>query len=397
MPQDEPPPSTNRLARMPALVRRLGGRAIPVVGTGLLVVDALCLIHGLIPEQTKIGNMIQGLDGRADDYAWSGEVLRGAGDGLETASIINDYWGDPSQLIGLQANAARSEILSDTARQIELQALPTGNEPLAETLQHRRDTAVGYINSAVAEGAPEVVQQVLEDDRAESARQEAEFQARSQQIPPLPSGASAEPVRVTGSCRPVRLCFWPATNARRQPLRREFERQLEAKERVINADLLGDQVGNRQAFCNPTQRSANAAQAAASRTAARTAHRQALTQLYRPHARAIPNVRARLSDTAPIRARARMRSLAALHNPAMVAGGGPGLDFTPADADNVLAGRPICNFGHKAVNSSIGRSLGNGGSRSSRLKDDTRRQAANGWAGARTGTNERIGMTGDRA
>ena len=245
MAQDVP---GTRHRRFPATMqgaRRVAVRFVPIVGWGLTIYEVGSLIDGAIPDTTQIQWMIDDLNGRAGEYAWSGEIIHGAGNGVNTGQLINQYWGQPSLPMRLQANAARSEILADTARQVQLQALPTGNEALAEALRDRANTTIGHINSAVANGDEAQVQEILDEYRAESARQEEEFRQANASAPPT-SEVTEGNVSIVGQCRPIRLCFWPSGRYRNNTtLRREYERQLANQERGLNAMAPADVVSNR--------------------------------------------------------------------------------------------------------------------------------------------------------
>lgn len=349
---------------------RVGARFVPVIGWGLLAYD----IVNLLPSETLIGPQIAEMRGRAGVYAWDGGSYLSAANGTNTNYLIGHSGLSGSALdLQLAANAARSEIFADTARQLELQTLPYDNTALAGAFIDRADTTVGHINAAAARGDAAEIEAILEEYRAESARQEEEFRAGLTAIPAV--GPTEEGnVSVTGTCRPIRICFWPAARFRRGRLGREFERQLENQQNAINAMSPATLVSNRDAYCNPATRPALQSAAAASRNATRRLYAANLTAAFR----AIPRV-GRVPGAARAAAQRRMRGGAALHNPDMIAGGGPLIN--PASVATVNPLGNVEGFGNERVNQSIGSSWGtcaNADSRSSRLRDHAERQAAAG-------------------
>lgn len=196
--------------------------------------------------------------------------------------------------------------------------------------------------------------------------------------PPVETGVTDENVRVTGGCRPLQICFTPQAKFRRQPLRREYDRQLRLQERGLNAMAPGDIVQNRAGYCAlPPPRAPDPTQALA---------KGQYKRAYRRYLQTIDNAAPRhlrpgLALTRGARVNRHVRTMAALHNPDRIAGGAPFVAFTPADATRVLAGGRANSIGLGTVNSSIGSSWGgcnNPRSRSSQLEAHARQQAANG-------------------
>ena len=214
-------------------------------------------------------------------------------------------------------------------------------------------------------------------DQYQAAVDEAVANPEATLIPPVESTVTSGNVRVTGGCRPLRICFSPKAKYRRQPLRREYDRQLRLQQEGLNRMAPGDIVANRAAYCaTPPPRPASPTQAVA-KTAYKRAYRQYLQMADRAAPRA---ARAALALTRTVRVNRNARTMAALHNPDRIAGGGSAVIFTPSDAARVAAGGRANSIGLSNVNSSIGSSWGgcnNPRSRSSRLEEHARQQAAN--------------------
>ena len=203
-------------------------------------------------------------------------------------------------------------------------------------------------------------------------------------VSPAPvTGPTSGQVRISGQCRPIRICFWPRAKFRNNPrLRREYERQLRLQERGINAMPPGQLAQNRADFCDLGRRPAIEARSAAANRVARTAYSTAVRQRMKAQA-ALLRGRTRIAAelSIPLRLRSHMRKVAVLHNPDKIAGGNPTVVFTPADATQTLANRPASTVGDRSVNGSIGSSWGTCGSpnsRSSRLARHAEQQDRNG-------------------
>lgn len=199
--------------------------------------------------------------------------------------------------------------------------------------------------------------------------------------PPVQAEVTAENVRVTGGCRPIRICFWPGRNFRNNPnLRREYDQQLRQQQDGLNAMAPGQVVSNRQAYCALPSTSRGIA--GPSQAAARRLYRANYTRRLERVERALPaRARAIANVTRTTRVARHMRDVAALHNPDRIAGGSSTVVYGPSDAAATLAGRPATTIGHRGTNSSIGRLWGgcnDPSSNSSRLQDHAERQAAAG-------------------
>ncbi|MCU0828546.1 MAG: polymorphic toxin type 15 domain-containing protein [Tabrizicola sp.] len=211
-------------------------------------------------------------------------------------------------------------------------------------------------------------------DRFQQAVNDAVANPSGRTQPAVPTPGD---VRITGGCSPIRICFWPGADIRNNATKmREFRRQLALQERGLNALPPSSVVSNRAAYC------ASAKLPDPSQAIARAAYQRAYSQHLRMLERTLPaRARAIAELTRPVRVRAHMRNVAALHNPDRIAGGDPTVVFSPADAASVMAGGQAASIGDKGINSSIGSlwgGCGSPGSRSSRLAAHAARQAANG-------------------
>ncbi|MEJ6392363.1 polymorphic toxin type 15 domain-containing protein [Gymnodinialimonas sp. 2305UL16-5] len=377
MPQDAPT-TFNRIARAPAAMARVGVRLIPIVAVPSTIYEGIMLIDALIPAQHKIETHIGNLRSQAESFA-------PGGDGYLRQSQLAEQYPEAGEVL-LGSMEAQSHVFADTADQIALQALPGADEAHADALTHRMNETNRLLGQAASS---EEVDEILAAYREESARQEEEFrQALAQQtIVPPPPEAEGD-VRIAGQCRRIVVCFWPGEQYRRNPLRREYERQLRNQQDGINAMLPQDLVQNYDTFQTPAGRAAAELASNTSRTAVRGAYRRA----YRSYLRSVtpgtssanPYVLAAANASVEARLARHMRRVAALHNPDSIAGGNPTIIMSPQSIAAARFGRPIPEIGHRGTNSSIG-NLWNraprghpGQTRAERLVAHARQQAALG-------------------
>lgn len=354
---------------------RLGARVIPVVAIPSAIYEGITLIDMLIPAQYKITTHIGNLRGQAGRMAPGGDFYQIATERVASYPEIADFY--------MHNYDAQRQVYLDTANQIELQALPFGDEGQADELTARMQETNRMLGRA---SSVEETDQILSSYEAESARQEAEFRAAQEAVPQVGPEAE-ENVRITGECGSIRICFWPRDpKYRRNPLRREYERQLRNQQDGINNMAPDDLVRNYDAFRTPAGRATAEAAARVSRPTTRTAYknlrRRYLRSITPGTSSANPVALAAAHASVEARLVTHMRGLAALHNPDSIAGGNPTIIPSPTSVALARTGQAVPEMGHRGTNSSIG-SLWNrsppgtsGPTRAERLGEHARRQAA---------------------